>query len=187
MRLTVVTPTISRRSLLDTLLSIYKQLGSGDEHLVIGDGKQPEAAAMCSSFGASYYDGPVSHNYGNTQRDLAAALATGEYLLYCDDDDTFTPNALALVREAVAADPGIPHIFRMHHPTFGVLWQRPALVCGNVGTPMFAVPRDARLALWVDGNPQTYEGDYRFIARTVANHGGRCGWQEGIVCNVGRV
>jgi len=49
MRLTVITPTIGRRSLLDTLLSIYRQLAPGDEHLVIGDGKQPEAAAMCSS------------------------------------------------------------------------------------------------------------------------------------------
>lgn len=187
MRLTVITPTIGRRSLLDTLLSIYKQLASGDEHLVVGDGKQPEAAAMCASFGATYHDGPVSHDYGNSQRDYAATLATGDYLLYCDDDDTLTPDALALVREAVQAEPGIPHVFRMRHPTFNVLWIRPALVPGNVGTPMFVVPRDSRLALWNDGYPDTYQGDYRFISRTVANHGGRCGWQKGIVCNVGRV
>ena len=187
MRLTVITPTIGRRSLLDTLLSIYKQLDQGDEHLVIGDGRQPEAAAMCASFGATYHDGPFVHDYGNSQRDYAATLATGDYLLYCDDDDTFTPDALALVREAVQAEPGIPHVFRMTHPTFGVLWKRPALVCGNVGTPMLAVPNDSRLSIWADGDPRSYEGDYRFITRTVANHGGRCGWQEGIVCNVGRV
>ena len=187
MRLTVITPTIGRRSLLDTLLSVAVQLEPDDEHIVIGDSVQPEAEAMCKSFGAIYRDGPVSHNYGNTQRDVAAAIAAGEYLMYCDDDDVLTPDALALVREAVKAQPGIPHLFRMRHPTFGVLWQRPALVCGNVGTPMFVVPNDGRRSLWDDGNSQTYEGDYRFIARTVANHGGRCGWQEGIVCNVGGI
>jgi len=140
---------------------------------------------MCKSFGASYHDGPVAHNYGNTQRDYGATLATGDYLLYCDDDDTFTHDALALVRQAVEAEPGIPHVFRMRHPRFGVLWRVPMLICGNVGTPMFAVPNDRQRALWADDNPDQYTGDYRFIAQTVANHGGRCGWQKGIVCNVG--
>lgn len=187
MRLSVITPTIGRPSLLETLASIAGQLEPGDEHLVIGDGVQPEAATMCEQFGATYRDGPLAHDYGNTQRDAGARLATGDYLLYCDDDDTFTPDALAIVREAVQTDPGIPHIFRMTHPTFTVLWRRPALVPGNVGTPMFCVPRDGRLARWNDQHSDTYQGDFRFISRTVANHGGRCGWHEGIVCNVGRV
>jgi glycosyltransferase involved in cell wall biosynthesis len=187
MRLTVITPTIGRQSLMYTLLSVALQLEPGDEHIVIGDGVQPEAWTMCKAFGATYRDGPLSRNYGNTQRDVAAAIATGEYLMYCDDDDTFTPDALALVREAVTVEPGIPHLFRMRHPTFNLLWQRPALVPGNVGTPMFVVPNDSRLALWNDSHPDAYGADYRFIARTVANHGGRCGWQEGIVCNVGGI
>lgn len=187
MRLTVITPTIGRSSLEATLASIASQLRSGDEHLVIGDGVQPEARAMCRDFGAIYHDGPVSHDFGNSQRDAAARLATGEYLMYCDDDDTLTLDALDLVRLAITAAPDIPHIFRMRHPTFTVLWQRPALVPGNVGTPMFLVPNDDRLARWNDGNHDKYQGDFRFITKTVANHGGRCGWQEGIVCNVGRV
>ena len=187
MRLSVITPTIGRPSLADTLASIAYQLGAGDEHLVIGDGAQPEAAVMCKQFYASYHDGPIARDYGNTQRDVGAWLATGDYLLYCDDDDTFTPDALAIVREAVAREPDIPHIFRMTHPTFKVLWQRPALVPGNVGTPMFVVPRDGRLARWNDQHSDTYQADFSFISRTVANHGGRCGWHEGIVCNVGRV
>lgn len=186
MRLSVITPTIGRQSLEDTLSSIAVQLAPGDEHLVIGDGAQPAAAAMCAVVGATYHDGPQVHDYGNSQRDAGAQLATGDYLLYCDDDDVYAPDALALVRAVVENEPGIPHVFRMLHPTFGVLWQRPALVCGNVGTPMFAVPRDERLARWADGDPRTYEGDYRFIVRTVANHGGRCGWQKGITCIVGR-
>ena len=187
MRLSVITPTIGRPSLADTLASIAYQLGAGDEHLVIGDGAQPEARAMCEQFGAIYHDGPQAHDYGNTQRDAGARLATGDYLMYCDDDDTFTPDALDLARQAIAATPGIPHVFRMTHPTFKVLWQRPALVPGNVGTPMFCVPNDGRLARWNDLHADTYQGDFRFIIRTVANHGGRCGWHEGIVCNVGRV
>lgn len=186
MRLTVITPTIGRSSLEATLASIASQLRSGDEHLVIGDGVRIEAAEMCAMFGATYHDGPVAHDYGNTQRDLAAQLATGEYIMYCDDDDTFMPDALAIVRDVLSSQPGIPHIFRMTHPTFGVLWQRPALVPGNVGTPMFCVPRDNRLARWNDLHSDKYQADFRFITRTVANHGGQCAWQEGIVCNVGQ-
>lgn len=186
MRLTIVTPTIGRASLTATLASIAGQLAPGDEHLVIGDGVRPEAAEMCARFGATYHDGPVARDYGNTQRDIAAQLATGDYMLYCDDDDTFTPDALDIVRAALWSQPDMPHIFKMRHPVLDVLWQCPALVPSNVGTPMFCVPRDKRMARWNDLHSDTYQGDFRFITRTVANHGGRCAWQEGIVCSVGQ-
>lgn len=131
MRLTVITPTKGRDSLRDTLASIAPQLAPGDEHLVIGDGPQPGAAALCGLFGARYYDGPLCHTYGNAQRDYGISLATGDWLAFCDDDDTFTPGALDAIRSIQVRK---PHIFRMETPR-GILWEHEQVQEGNVGTP----------------------------------------------------
>ena len=185
-RLTVITPTIARASLAETLSSIAPQLQPGDEHLVIGDGPQPWARVVSDSHGAIYHDGPRTRSFGTAQRDYGAQVATGDYLLYCDDDDLYMPDALSVVRRAIEREPGIPLVFRMDTPWAGLLWKAPVLECGNVGTPMIVAPRDSRLPLWVDDeNP--YTADSRFAKRLVANHAGRVGWQEETICFVRRI
>lgn len=177
MRLTVITPTKGRDSLRATLASITPQLEDGDEYLVIGDGPQPVAAALCAEFGVTYHDGPLCHTYGATQRDYGIALAAGDWLAFCDDDDTFTPDALALIRTAVER---VPHLFRMQSPR-GVLWERQQVREGNVGTPMLVTPRYDDMPKWDDGL-YPYTGDHRFIKRLTDAHG--VVWREEIICNV---
>lgn len=183
MRLTVITPTLARPSLRDTLASIAPQLHDGDEHIVIGDGAQPRAAEACAEYGASYQDGPQTHNYGAAQRDVGISLARGDWLLFCDDDDTFTPDALATVRQVVVDNPTMPHLFRMRYRASGVvLWQDDIVCEGNVGTPMIVVPTCLELPAWSDGHPVAYTSDHRFIQRVTDLYG--VVWRKEIICIV---
>ena len=182
MRLTVITPTISRPSLRDTLASIAPQLAAGDEHLVIGDGPQPDAAAMCAEFGASYHDGPVSGSWGTAQRDYGIGLATGDWLLFCDDDDVFAPGALDAVRAAVVDNPRTPHVFKMRRERYhDELWAFPEIREGNVGTPMIVTPRFAMMPTWVD-RWHAYTADCRFAQRLADAHG--VIWRKEVLCIV---
>lgn len=181
MRLTIITPTIGRASLADALASVDEQLLPGDEHLVIGDGPQPVAAKICVGFAAAYCDGPESWSYGTVQRDHGIAMAHGDYLLFLDDDDLFMPDALEIVRAAIAEHPDTPLLFRMSTPHSGVLWRTPVVAEGNVGTPMLVTPRYPDLPRWHDGgNP--YTGDHRFIERVTAAHG--VVWRKEVICVV---
>ena len=183
MKLTVITPTVGRDSLRDTLLSIVPQLQAGDEHIVIGDGAQPRAAETCAEYGASYQDGPQTHNNGAAQRDVGISLARGDWLLFCDDDDTFTPDALATVRQVVVDNPTMPHLFRMRYRASGVvLWQDDIVCEGNVGTPMIVVPTCLELPAWSDGHPVAYTSDHRFIQRVTDLYG--VVWRKEIICIV---
>jgi Rad3-related DNA helicase len=73
-----------------------------------------------------------------------------------DDDDVFTPDALAAIRGGIAEHPERVLLFRMDN--YGtLLWRDRAIRYGNVGTPMVVVPNNpARLASW-------RFGDYEFI------------------------
>ena len=93
-----------------------------------------------------------------------------------DDDDVFTPDALAAIRRGVAQHPERVLLFRMDN--YGtVLWRDREIRYGNVGTPMVVVPNDsARLASW-------RLGDYEFI-RDSCHRLGEPVWCEEVVAVV---
>lgn len=82
---TVITPTIGRPSLLRTKASVPKAW----EHIVVED---------------------HTGDYGNTPKAKGFDLASGEYVMYLDDDDFYLP-AIESVLEAVV---------RNERPTWGV-------------------------------------------------------------------
>lgn len=181
MRLSVITPTVARPSLRETLASVAGQLLPGDEHLVIGDGPRPVARQMCAAFGASYHDGPATQSYGTAQRDFAIGIAAGDWLLFCDDDDLLAPGALATVRAAIDEQPSTPLVFRMRTYHAGILWRWQVVAHGNVGTPMIVTPRYDDLPAWHDGE-DAYTADFRFIKRVTDAHG--VAWRENVICHV---
>ena len=129
------------------------------------------------------WGGPQTHNYGAAQRDVGISLARGDWLLFCDDDDTFTPDALATVRQVVVDNPTMPHLFRMRYRASGVvLWQDDIVCEGNVGTPMIVVPTCLELPAWSDGHPVAYTSDHRFIQRVTDLYG--VVWRKEIICIV---
>lgn len=171
MRLSVITPTCGRLSLRKTLHSVKPQLCDGDEHIVIGDGPQWAARQLCKEFGAVYFQGPATGQYGNAQRDLGIGQAHGDYLLFCDDDDILTPSALEHVRTTAQAHEGDPLIYRFQVATGELLWREQRLYPMNVGGAMMVLPNNpGRLGSW---NRHAYLGvlsDYGFIADTLQHY-----------------
>jgi glycosyltransferase involved in cell wall biosynthesis len=146
----IIIPTLGRPTLMATLSSLVPQLESGDEVLVIRND---------------------SHDWGAAARNSAIERARGSHLIFIDDDDEYTPDALCTMRDFASRHPDRIGIFRMrwefwNHGTYGrVLWQEPKVEMNNVSTQMFLVPNvSGKVGRW----DAEYGHDYRFIAETVA-------------------
>jgi glycosyltransferase involved in cell wall biosynthesis len=98
-RVTIVTPTYRRLHLLrEAVESVRAQTHADWEHLIVADGHDPEV----EDFIVNLQDDRVHYHYtrpmrmvGNYQRNYALRFATGEYLLYLDDDNVIYPECLA--------------------------------------------------------------------------------------------
>lgn len=181
--LAVITPTCGRETLRDTLASIG-HLDPGDQVIVVGDGVQPDARAAFVEYKAAGWeyleadcDPPCS--YGNLQRDVAMSAATTDWLMFMDDDDEYVPGALATVRRAVTAAPGVPHIFRMsfgagHHAHGVTLWRHEAVAASNIGTPMVVLPNRDYGTSWMKHDASGIRGwtsDFGFLSEAIAEAG----------------
>jgi glycosyltransferase involved in cell wall biosynthesis len=149
----IVIPTLGRATLIATLKSLVPQLESGDEILLIRSD---------------------DHDWGAAARNSAMERARGSHLIFIDDDDEYTPEALRTMREFATRCPDRIGIFRMRWEFWDggkygrVLWREPKLEINNVSTQMFLVPNIAgKIGQW----DSTYGHDYRFIAATVALQG----------------
>jgi glycosyltransferase involved in cell wall biosynthesis len=104
-KFSIVTPTIMRITADRTMASVDAQTSSDYEHIVVIDGAEP---AELSAHAAERWASPrrkfircgARHNdCGATCRNIAAHQATGDYILYLDDDDYYVPDAIeTLVR-----------------------------------------------------------------------------------------
>lgn len=141
--ITYIVPTIGRESLSDTIASI--DLWDGDEILV-------------------YRRHPPAKTWGYTERNEMMPHARCSWLAFIDDDDRFLPGYRAAFTDAMNTLPGgrpVPVIFRMQFPNGTVLWRKPEVECGNVGTPMYLMPNvPSMLGAF---NEQRYVGDFDFL------------------------
>lgn len=163
----MIVPTIGRETLRATVDSIAPQLLPCDELLVVADG--PTGYEKAVVYHPDVVQGEPSGDYGNKLRDYAMQVAKGKLLMFCDDDDTYTPDALATVRRRCDRQRTRLHIFRMQSARDGILWGEQHLNSCNVGTPMFVLPNNtARLGRWQNsGGPYS---DHHFITQTAALH-----------------
>lgn len=142
----VIIPTIGRETLLDTLSSVALQLENGDE-VIVGRNLDPP------------------HGHAKV-RNSAMKRAAGTHLLFMDDDDVYTENALYTIRKAVAQQPTRIHIFKMQYMDGHTLWAHPEVEYANIGTPMLCIPNDERKGSW----SEAYGSDYDFLQTTLMNH-----------------
>ena len=115
------------------------------EHVIISDGPDPvlsrKTGWVPGPVELLYYELPEHQpepNYGHYARAAGVERATGEYITYCDDDDSLRPAHCRLLAAALDADPeagfAVSRMVSHHaHPTV-VGWG--PLACGNVGSPM---------------------------------------------------
>jgi glycosyltransferase involved in cell wall biosynthesis len=91
MKISVLTPTLQRESLIRCCQSIDEQMFPADqwEHIVAIDGRQINWEVMRRASGTNrkiFLCGPYS-NYGNGPRHEAWTVAKGDFVLYLDDDN----------------------------------------------------------------------------------------------------
>jgi glycosyltransferase involved in cell wall biosynthesis len=143
--LSVIVPSGGRPTLSRTLASITPNLDLHDEVLVCVDQTAP---------------------WGNSSRNRLMRQAKGDWLLFMDDDDAYTPDAFPVIRAKIAQASDSVHIFRMRYPDGRELWTDREVRLGNVSTQMVVVPNRPPLGIWSEG---LYEADYHFI-KACADH-----------------
>lgn len=179
--LSIIIPTCGRATLAATLFSL-QGLEPDDQVIVVADGWQPNARETFTAAEGRVGEwrylevGCDRSVFGNFQRDCGMAEATGDLLLFIDDDDVYSPGALTAVRRSAEAAPGKPLIFRArwgagHHAGGAELWHTRRVVVGNVGTPMVALPRLRYGACWMDGNDRGIVSDFEFLSAAIAQAG----------------
>lgn len=173
--LTVVVPTVGRRTLGQTLASLRGQAPASTlEILVVGDthGRNYAdglvvAESVCAMVGARYleHDGG-SHCYGQQQRQRGQEAARGLWLAWLQDDDVWRETALRDIRPFLQYQR--PLLFRAGTRHGGVVWREARLELGNVDANCLVVPNDpSRLGRW----GLSYVGDFVMIAETVERWG----------------
>lgn len=151
-----------------------------DEVLIIGDGPQPNARGIVDQLKSpiiQYWEhGPI-WNYGNPQRNLAMARAKGSHIMFVDDDDLPTLDAIRTVKEAVVVNRGRPIVFRMKHLD-RLIWETREVKLGNLGGQMFIAPNTKeRLGRWSG----KYSADFDYVESTLKHYPEGPVWREELI------
>lgn len=167
MKFSIVVPSSGgdrRQMLARCTASIVTQMSAGDELLLSVDHSSP---------------------WGYRARQEMMQKATGDALLFMDDDDVYAPGALRTIRQKLALAPDSIHVFRMdptNHPSVGTeyVWHTEgAIESGNVCSQILCIPT----SLWLGAWGRRYEGDFDFFKSTIdLNPGVEVLWHEDVVC-----
>ena len=145
----ILLATAGRGTIMRTLLSILPQLEPGDEVMILRD---------------------ESGDAGDTPRNDAMPRAAGTHLLFMDDDDVYTPGALARMRRFADENPGRIGIFKLEYVVGNRRWVEPELRFKNVSTQTFLVPNvPGKLGRWERRG--RIAGDFVFIEETARLQG----------------
>jgi len=175
-KLSIIVPTHDGDGLDTLFASLEGQLRDGDEVLIVGDtcdGELDNVYSKVSQAGFRYIAYNSGHHcYGHCQINYGITQATGEYLVFIDDDDCFPDGAIETIRSAASAQ-SIPR------PLMFKFWSRRhgrTLPPGHyvqesaIGGHAMVVPNiPDKLGRW----GERYAGDYDWIVSTLAH------WPEG--------
>lgn len=177
--LSLIIPTAGRASLRRTLESAAPQVLPGDECIVVGDvldGPLPQTEAICRDFPWVRYieHAGEAHTWGHEQMAAGIGQARGDWLFGNDDDDVWTPDAFAAIREAIAyAERPRPLLFRFK-PYFTddlLIWHTPGMEWvkqGHIGGHCLVQPGHAHGKVGAYGGAR-YEADYDWVVATLKN------------------
>ena len=132
---TFIIPSYGRESLNDTLASLQEQSDSDWEALIVCDPRWVPGIGQSKEDKRVYYVRGWDRSAG-LLRNIGIKEANGEWVAFVDDDDTVSPQYVEHLREHSEDYPQVDVvIFRMLHPTYGVLppQNMPVLQQGLVG------------------------------------------------------
>lgn len=168
MKFSLITPTLQRESLIKCCESVNSQTHEDWEHIVMADSDTFDADLLTKIFHpnrAIISCGTRHNNYGNTCRHNAWEEATGEYVLYLDDDNFIADENILRDMNHVLKDSSkdwaLFPILR-HGQWF---YTDPPRIC-HVDTINMVIKRE--FAQWPDGPEYTMDGI--FCERLVKDH-----------------
>lgn len=178
--LSIVIPTIGRPSLFEALESIVRNgATNADEVIIVGDGPQPAADQLVTTFSRvsvfgpsiQYFEHGPHRQIGGPQRNFGMSKATGTHMIFIDDDDIYVNDALREIRAMINAQPTAVLLFKeeskVPRHSWGVVWKDREIRKGNVGTQMVVAPNiPGRIGKW----GTSYANDYDFVRSTVDLH-----------------
>jgi len=192
--LSIIVPTLGRDTLDAAIASLRLQLHPEDELIVVFDGHYSHLEAILEDLPfiphgklrltcTARIGAGKDNDYGACARNVGLAIASNEWICYCDDDDQFTAGALDAIRKGVAGNPSPIHIFRMKQPSGRVLWEDQEVRDGNIGTPMI-VHKPCGIE-WTPG----YGHDHTFLRdlEYQMGHMEYTTWHKDVICQVGHV
>jgi len=185
-KVSVITPTVGRVKTLKTLLNDFRNQTYKDfEHILVYDGRPPEDVMLFMHDRSSTFHpatkfvwiekdpGNMSIAPGTRPRNHGTIIATGEYVIYADDDDRYKDTFLEVLASGVKDD--VIHVVQMSCTEYRQSLGDPTrvklipevglpqfpMVC-HIGTPCFIVPRK-----WALEEPWREEPnhDFQFIKR----------------------
>lgn len=175
-RLSIIVPTADGEGLDVLFASLEGQLTLGDQVLVVGDthdGPVERAESLVVNhphFPLNVFDyiehDAGHHCWGHCQIVHGMRHATGDYLVFIDDDDCFSDGALDAIRRAAAEQPSPrPLMFRFWSERHGMYFPpRHEVRESAIGGHCMVVPNiPDRLGQWTC----RYAGDYDFIVSTL--------------------
>jgi hypothetical protein len=188
-RLSVVIPTTGRPS-LGLLLNTIP-----DDHdievLLVGDTHGDDfsevihlARVNCGSrWGIRWieHDGGL-HAWGHPQRNRGIEEAQGEYIVFSQDDNVFSPDAFDAIRGAISDQPyERPLLFQVMTWQAGIVWKhRGLLKLGEIDADCIVVPNHPqRLGRWTS----IYNGDWDFIKQTYDKWEGDVAWRDDLIAS----
>lgn len=164
-RISFILPTCGRDTLRRVVSQLRTEIGGEDEVIVVGDGVQPVArGVMCLQDWRFKYFEHQGGDHGDPQRDFAIARASGDFLMFIDDDDLYVPGAIRdVVHPALDLAPDRAHMFRCCGGPDGRV-----LEIGGVMGPQFVPPNNPeKLVKWCRDPRQHYWSDFLFIKDTL--------------------
>lgn len=166
MKISIITPTYNRHHELQRCIdSVRVQNHQDFEHLICSDGFDLEAEKIVNSTNDARFkfhstERIAGGNFGNPQRNEMLKIASGDYAIFLDDDNTIDPDYFEIANKTMDKTEGMS-IFKIRHNIAGVIPRMNEIAVNNIDSLNFMIRMDiAKKFEWI---PHLYSADFEYV------------------------
>src|SRR5579863_1317986 len=126
-RVSAIIPAYNRADFLrETISYLLAQTVPPHEIIVVDDGSTDNTEAVLATFGPAVRYRRIENSGAPVARNVGAAMATGDWLWFCDSDDLWRPDYLAQIRTVADTPPHPQFLFGNFQLVRNGHWESPA-------------------------------------------------------------
>jgi len=126
-RVSAIIPAYNRADFLhETICALLAQTSPPHEIIVVDDGSTDGTKAVVAKFGDAVRYERIENGGAPVARNVGAAMATGDWLWFCDSDDLWRPEYLAQARRIAETPPHPEFIFGNFQLVKNGVWETAA-------------------------------------------------------------